>query len=354
MRRSRLIAAVAFAAFSTLLLAACGGGGNNEDPRHVLDLTFGNPAGIHSGIFDLDAKAQTNGGDSPGSLEVKLGGRFQSRGAGQFPAFDVDASLKGEGGSQTFSGNGGLISTGEGAFVSFQGTDYSVPQQLYDQFVATYAQLQGQRSSNQGGGLLKALNIDVGDWVTDLSNEGTADVDGTKTIHISGKADVSALVDDLKTIAAHSGNAGGTVDPSELDRLKETIKSGDVDVYTGETDKVLRRLQLSFQLEPPSAPGAPDSLDLDFELNLADVNKPQAIQGPPNAQPLQVLLQRYGIDVGSLGNSLRGGLGTSGALPESGGPTKAPTPSATQAYQQCLSQAAGQAAIQKCADLLSQ
>jgi hypothetical protein len=352
MRRNRLIVASALALCSALLLAACGGGGNKEDPRHVLDLTFGNPAGIHSGIFDLDAKVQTNGGDSPGSLEVKLGGRFQSRGAGQFPEFDVDASVKGEGGSQTFSGNGGLISTGEGAFVNFQGTDYAVPQALYDQFVASYAQLQGQRSSS-GGGLLKALNIDVGDWITDLSNEGTADIDGTKTIHISGKADVSALVDDLKTIAAHSGNAGGTVDPSQLDRLKETIKSGDIDVYTGETDKVLRRLQLSFELKPPPAPGAPDSLDLDLELNLADVNKPQTIQGPANAQPLQVLLQRYGIDVGRLGNALRGGLGTGGALPESGGPTKAPTASATQAYQQCLSQAAGQAAIQKCADLLS-
>ena len=352
MKRTRVTAALVLALLSALFLAACGGGGNNEDPRHVLDLTFGNPAGIHSGIFDLDVKAQTNGGDSPGSLEVKLGGRFQSRGAGQFPEFDVDASVKAEGGSQTFSGNGGLISTGEGAFVNFQGTDYAVPQQLYDQFVASFAQLQGQRGSNQGG-LLKSLNIDVGDWVTDLSNEGTADVDGTKTIHISGKADVSALVDDLKTIAAHSGNAGGTVDPSQLDRLKETIKSGDVDVYTGETDKVLRRLQLSFELKPPSAPGAPDSLDLDLELNLADVNKPQTIQGPSNAQPLQVLLQRYGIDIGRLGNSLRGGLGTNGALPESGGSTKAPTPSATQAYQQCLSQAAGQAAIQRCANLLS-
>ena len=353
MRRNRLIGASALALFSALVLAACGGGGNNEDPRHVLDLTFHNPAGVHSGIFDLDFKAQTNGGDSPGSLEVKLGGRFQSRGAGQFPAFDVDASVKAEGGSQTFSGNGGLISTGENAFVNFQGTDYSVPQQLYDQFLASYAQLQSQRGSNQGG-LLKSLNIDIGDWVTDLSNEGTADVDGTKTIHISGKADVSALVDDLKTIAAHSGNAGGTVDPSQLDRLKETIKSGDVDVYTGETDKVLRRLQLSFELKPPPAPGAPDSLDLDLELNLADVNKPQTIQGPANAQPLEVLLQRYGIDIGRLGNSLRGGLGTNGALPESGGPTKPPTPSATQAYQQCLSQAAGQAAIQKCANLLAQ
>src|SRR5262249_3380573 len=81
---------------------------------------------------------------------------------------------------------------------------------------------------------------------------------------------------------------------------------------------------------------------------------PQTIQGPPNAQPLQVLLQRYGIDVGRLGKSLRGGLGTNGALPESGGPTKAPTPSATQAYQQCLSQAAGQAALQRCANLLAQ
>ena len=66
------------------------------------------------------------------------------------------------------------------------------------------------------------------------------------------------------------------------------------------------------------------------------------------------MLRRLGINPSVLGGGLRGGLGTGGALPESGGPTAPPSASATQAYQQCLSQATGVAALQRCANLLAQ
>jgi hypothetical protein len=354
--RTRLLAALAVALVSALALAACGGGGNNEDPQQVLTDTFSNPSSIKSGNFDLDVKVETSGGDNPGSLEVKLGGRFQNRGPGQFPAFDFDVSYHGDSGSQSQSGSGGLTATADRAFVNIQGTDYVVPQQLYDEFTATYAQLQGQSGSSQGTGLLQRLGINLVRWLTDLKNEGTEEVEGQNTIHITGKANVPQIVDDLKRIAKNAAGSVGNIDLSQLDQLKDTIQSGDVDVNSGESDKLLRRLELSFDLKPPpGTPGAPDSLTLDLELNLADVNKPQNIQAPANAQPLTAsALRALGIDPSQLGGALRGGLGTSGALPESGGSTAAPGTSATQAYQQCLSQAAGVDALQQCAKLLSQ
>ena len=107
--------------------------------------------------------------------------------------------------------------------------------------------------------------------------------------------------------------------------------------------------------EPPAGtPGAPDSLSVDIQLNFADLNKPQTFSAPANPQPLSTLFQTLGINPSRLGNSLRGGLGTSGALPESGGSTAAPSPSGVQSYEQCISQASGSAALNKCADLLSQ
>jgi hypothetical protein len=355
LNRTRALAVLALALASALLVAACGGGGNSEDPQQILDQTFSNPTSIQSGTFDLDFRIETSGGDNPGSLEVKLGGRFQSQPSGQFPKFDVDVSLKGEGGSQNFSGTGGLTSTGDAAFVKFQGTEYAVPQQLYDEFTTSYAQLQGQNNSAKSGSLLKALNISPANWLSDLKNEGTDDVEGTKTIHISGTANVSKLVEDLKAIAAKAGTAVGNVNTNQLNQLNDVIQSGDIDVYSGVDDKLLRRFQVSLDLKPPAGtPGAPDSLSIDLQLNLADVNKPQTIQAPANAQPLQNLFQQLGLNPGQLGNALRGGLGTSGALPESGGSTTAPSGSATQAYQQCLSQASGSAALQQCANLLSQ
>jgi hypothetical protein len=354
--RIRLSAALALALVSALLLAACGGGGEkNEDPQQVLTETFSNPIPIKSGNFDLDLKIEANGGESPGTLEVKLGGQFQSQAADQFPQFDFDVSLRAESGAQSFSGSGGLTATGDAAFVNIQGTDYAVPQQLYQRFTSNYARLQSQNGSNPQAGLLERLNIDLANWLTDLKNEGTEDVEGQKTIHISGKANVPQVVNDLKTIAKDAGKSLGNVDVSRLDQLNNTIQSGDVDVNTGESDKLLRRLGLFFQLKPPpGTPGAPDSLDFHFQLNLADVNKPQTIQAPANEQPLtESVLERLGINPSLLGEALRGGI-SGGGLPESGGSTQAPSQSATQAYEQCLSQASGQAELQRCAHLLGQ
>jgi len=355
--RIRFSAALALALLSALLLAACGGeGSNEEDPQQVLAQTFSNPTPIKSGNFDLDIKIEANGGQSPGTLEVKLGGQFQSQAQDQFPQFDFDVSLRAESGSQTISGSGGLTATGDRAFVNIQGTEYTVPQQLYDRFTASYTQLQGQNGSNPQSGLLERLNIDLSRWLTDLKNEGNDDVEGQPTVHISGKANVPQVVDDLKTIAKDAGRSLGNIDVSGLDQLNSAIQSGDVDVNSGETDKQLRRLGLAFTLKPPAGtPGAPDSIDLHFQLNLADVNKPQTIQAPTGAQPLtQSVLERLGINPSLLGGALRGGLGAGGVLPESGGSTAAPSESAAQAYQQCLSQASGVEALQRCANLLGQ
>jgi hypothetical protein len=350
----RALSVLALALASALLIAACGGGGNGEDPQQVLQQTFSNPTSIESGTFDLDFKIETSGGDNPGSFEAKLGGKFANQGPNQFPKFDVDASVKAESGSQSFSGTGGLISTGDQAFVNFQGTDYAVPQQLYDEFTTTYAQLQGQNKTGKSASLLGSLGISPSDWLTDLKNDGTTDVEGTKTIHISGSASVSKLVEDLKTIAQRAGGAVN-VDTQQLDQLNNVVQSGDIDVYSGENDKLLHRFQIHVDLKPPpGTPGAPDSLSVDIQLNFADINNQETFTAPANAQPLGDLFQKIGINPSQLGSQLRGGLGSGGALPESGGSTTAPTPSGVQAYEQCLSQASGSDELQKCADLLGQ
>jgi hypothetical protein len=357
--RVRLSIALALGLTSALLLAACGGSGeNNEAPQQVLTQTFSNPTPIKSGNFDLDFKVEANGGDSPGTLEAKLGGQFQSGSSGEFPQFDFDVSLRAESGSQTFSGSGGLTATGDHAFVNIQGTDYAIPQQLYDRFTSTYSQLQAQNGANPQTGLLQRLHIDLTKWLTDLKNEGTEDVEGQKTIHISGQANVPQIVDDIKTIAKDAGQSVGNVDLSQLNQLNGTIQSGEVDVNTGETDKLLRRIGLEFNLKPPpGTPGAPDSLEVHFQINFADVNKPQNIQAPANAQPLSAsVLQGLGINPSLLGGALRGGLGGGAqpAQPQSGGSAAAPGQSPVQAYQQCLSQASGVDALQQCAALLGQ
>src|SRR5262249_34059395 len=148
-----------------------------------------------------------------------------------FPEFRFDFSVK-QTGTRSFLRSGGLTATGGKAYLNVQGTDYVVPQSLYDEFTATYAQLQSQGGS-QGQGLLGSLGINPVNWLTDLKNEGTSDVNGTKTIHISGTADAPKLVADLKRVARRAGgSANGST--NQLDRLNNSVQSASLDVYTGE------------------------------------------------------------------------------------------------------------------------
>src|SRR3954454_6004258 len=330
------LSAAALAIAIAVVLSACGGGGNSEDPQQVLDQTFSNPTSIQSGTFDLDLKLEPSGGESPGSFEAKLGGKFASQASGQFPKFDIDGSVKAEGGSQSLSGTGGLISTGDQAFVTVQGTDYAVPEQLYDEFTTTYAQLQGQSNAGKSANLFKTLNISPANWLTDLKNDGTEDVERTKTIHISGSANVSKLFEDLKAIAQKAGSAVGNVNTQQLDQLNDVVKTGDIDVYSGVDDKLLRRFQIHVDLKPPAGtPGAPESLSVDIQLNFADVNNPETFTAPANTKPLGDLFQSLGVSPGQLGGALRGRARPSAAPAEPGCSPPPPRASAQRPGFRC-------------------
>src|SRR5262249_12352810 len=133
------------------------------------------------------------------------------------------------------------------------------------------------------------------------------------------------------------------------------IKSADFDVFSGESDKLLRQIEGNIELTPPPGlPGAPDSVHVDFKLTFGNVNEPQTISAPSNAQPLSTLLQQLGISPSGLGAALQGGLGSGGALPQTGGSPTAPSGSSSQAYLQCIQQATDQSALQRCSDLLTQ
>ncbi len=353
MKRIRAAVAFVLALGAILSIGACGGddGGGEEDPQQVLTETFDNS--IQSGVFDFDLSIESSGGSDPGTFEAKAGGPFQGQGD-RFPQFDLDVSLKAESGSQSISGSGGLTSTGTTAFVNFQGTEYAIDQELFDQYVSTYTGLR-ERGGSGDGGLLGTLGITPTDWLTDLENEGTEDVEGTETIRISGSADVPKLIEDLKTIARSAGGATGAIEPEQFDRLEETVQAADFEVFSGEEDRILRRLKGTLELEPgEGTPGGPDSVDLDFELTIGSVNEPQTIEAPTGARPLSALLSSLGIDPRRIGQALRGGLRGGGALPETGGSTTAPTEDAVQAYQSCLSEAQGQAELQDCAALLGE
>jgi hypothetical protein len=330
---------------------ACGGDGGGDsdaDPQTVLEDTFQNDESIDSGVFDLSLDIGAEG-EGAGNVEIALEGPFQ--GGGEIPSFDVSGSLSAETPQGDLDFSGGLTSTGDEAFVNFQDTDYEVPQELFDQFVTTFEQVrdQGEERSQQDSNLLQSLGIDPTNWLTDLENEGTEDVEGTETIHISGTADVPKLLQDIQRVAEQAGPAAEQLNADQLTQVEDSIASADFDVYSGESDNLLRQLTGTLEVVPPEGtPGAPDSLTVDFSLTLSEVNEEQSISAPSSAEPLSGLLEQIGIDPSQLG-SLGGGVG---GIPESGGATAPPTSSSSQAYIECLQTAQGQEALQKCAELI--
>jgi hypothetical protein len=350
--RFRALFLIAATALAALALAACGGddGGGDEDPQEVLEATFNNDQQVDSGVIDLtfDLSAE---GEQPGEMSATLTGPFQDQ-EGAFSQFDIDAEVSFESEEQgSFSGSGGLVSTGDRAFVNFQGTDYEVPQQAFQQFAQTFTQLQQQNEeqAERTEGTQQLI-----DSFGELSNEGTEDVDGTETTHISGDLDIAKFTDSIRTQLDEQQGAEGVTPAqleqlqSSLDQLTESVKSASMDVYSGTDDDILRKLDLSFEVES----GEGDTLTADFSLSLSDVNQPQEIAGPGSARPLTELLQQFNIDPGSLGQLGTALGGASAGAPQAGGSATPPTSDATQAYLECLQTATTSEALQECSSLI--
>lgn len=352
MPRFRALLLLPVSLVAALTIAACGGdSGGDEDPQQVLDATFSNDESVSSGNLEISVNVDAEGGDDPGSFEASLSGPFQGGEDGGVPQFDLTAEAKVDSSAQEFSGSADLTSTGDTAFVNFQGTDYELPQEVFNEFATAFAQAQEQTDASQQEDQLSSIGIDPSNWLTDLSNDGTEDVDGTETIHISGQADVRVLVADLKKIIAQVPQAAEQVTPDQLsqfDQVADRIESADFDIYTGADDDVLRKLDASVQIDPPDTEGAASSVEVGFSVSFSDVNEPQAISAPADAQPLSTLLEQFGVDTSQLGQ-----LGSAGAA-SGDGASAGGSSSASQAYLECLGEAQGQGAIDQCAALLQQ
>lgn len=336
-------------ALLALGLIACGsgsgGGDSEESPQKVLDETFQSGKDYSKGVADLSFKLTTEGGQS-GGLEAAVKGPYQGE-KGAFPQFGLSVDAKVEGSGQSVGVQGRLTSTAGAAYLNFQGTDYQVDEPTFKEIERLFLSAQSQAGDARSGGL------DPASLLTDLSNEGNEDIDGTDTIHISGKADVGKLAEELKNAPAAADAPGA----AQLDQLKSSVKSADFDVFTGADDKRLRKIDGNIVFAPPAdqTGGSAQTITIEFSLGLTDLGQAQTISAPADAQPLSALLAKFGIDPNALGSALGAAAGSaSGSSPgaTSGAAPAPPSNGETSKYLQCLSQAKGQAATEACSELL--
>jgi hypothetical protein len=299
------------------LIAGCGGdgGGSDADPQQLLDQTFGSDAEIKSGVLDLSLDGEGTG-EAGGSLSGKLSGPFESKGPEQLPELDLSLSLQAGGAGEGIDFDGGLTITEDAAFITVGGTAYQVDEATFKSFKDLYAQSAQtqQADGEQGAALFSRLGIDPASWLTDVTNEGTEEVGGTETVHISGNADIGRIVKDAQNLAENAPGGAGGLDAGQLGQLQDAVKSARVDVYTGADDHILRRLDLTLELEDPDSG---NSLNLSLSVGFSDVNESQEISAPEDARPLEELVPGGLGDLSGLG--ALGGLGGLEGLGGAGG-----------------------------------
>jgi hypothetical protein len=336
-------------------LVACGGDDNDgadssTDVNQLLEETFSGEKQIDSGKVDFSLELEVQGGSAQqGPVRLDLSGPFQTEGDGRLPQFQLEATF--EGGGQSL--NAGATSTGDAAYVAFQGTDYEVSGPVFRQFKAAYEEAQ-QQGQQQQGQSLATLGIDPRKWLTDPQNAGDSEVGGTETIKITGGVDVNALLDDVNNALDRARSLGiqGAEDlPEQLSeeqkqQVADAVENLKVEIDTGKDDKILRRMQVTLDLTAPEGAdvGGAESASVVLDLQLIDLNEDQEISAPSDPQPFDQLLQQLGgLGLGGAAGSGSGSGGGGGASAES-----------LEEYTQCIQQAGEDTAAQReCSELLT-
>ncbi len=322
LKNTTLRAAVALLATISCacLLGACGGAAGSA--QSLLEDTFSGHTQIQSGAVNLSFALSPAGSSATKPLAVRLSGPFQSTDAARLPRFALQLQLSAAGHVL----HAGATSTGSALFVQLAGTWFSTPQTTYKALEEGYAQATKSASSTKTHSTFAALGIEPGHWLANPKDVGSATIAGVQTTHLTASVDTPAFLADVSKLSQAGGalglgspipaGAGATLSPAVVTELAKSIKSVHVDVYTGKSDHMLRRLEVTATVsatpETRSLLNGLSSADLEVLLEFSDLNKPQTIAAPPNPEPPSQLLPAVQQLVGALQGANSGSTG--GAL----------------------------------------
>ncbi len=356
MIRLRLFLPTLLAA-TALLVAACGGddsdgqeAASTTDANELLTQTFTGDKKIDSGKVDASLSVDASGGsEGQQKVTMNLSGPFQSTGADTLPKLQLAFGL--DGGGQSI--DAGVTSTGEKAYVAFQGEDYAVSDQVFNQFKTAYEQAAAKSQESGQGQSLATLGMDPRKWLTDPRNAGEEKVGDDDTIKITGGVDVDALLDDINTALGKVGELGLSGAGQVPDKITEAqkrqvidaVKDPRVEIYTGKEDKILRRMVVDVGVEDAESK---TSGKFAVDMAITELNEDQEITEPSGAKPFNELLGKLGALGGLAGGTVQQGSGSSS------GSSGAGSSEDLQKYSDCVSKAGSDVEkARKCADLLT-
>jgi hypothetical protein len=267
-------------ALAAVALAACGGdGGSAED---VLAETADNLEEIQSGRLTMRLVVTPKGEDAE-TTGFELRGPFSLAGPGDLPIARIEyTQMRG-----SARGAVTVVSTGRNAYIEVDGQAYELPPEQSDELRAAGEDLE------EGKGLGE-LGLD--DWIEDpkLSDGGV--VAGVETDRIDADLDVASAAHDLVEVAR--GLAQGSLeDLSDADEqtIERATRSAKLQLFTGEEDRLLRRLDIAVDLgfkvpsELRNALGNLIGARIDFQLRIEEPNRPVTVDEPEGALPYSEL-----------------------------------------------------------------
>ncbi|MGE0506502.1 MAG: hypothetical protein AB7F97_10415 [Solirubrobacterales bacterium] len=348
-----------------LLVSACGGGsdsGSSEDPQKVIDQAT--LEGVESGNLDLSLKVNAEG-DEGGNLDLSLSGPFQAGPKGELPEADLEVSAHGEAEGEQLDFEGGATLLSDRAYIGYEGEEYEVDPTTFGFVKSGFEQAQQESGGEAAGGKAcqeAAAELEIGDFIDNLVNEGGVDVDGTATTEISGDLNLPGAIDQIIKLTENPAcssqlEMAGPLPLGELEKAKDelgkAVKKAHVAVFVGEDDQIVRKVETQATLQPEEG----GKVELDFELTLGEVNEEQSISAPSGAKPLEQLFDKLGVNPlellqgGGIEGLLEGATGDSSSGGESPSEIELPDPEESEAYLECLEELRSASDLQKCANL---
>ena len=352
-RTLRIGTVLALAAACVVVVAGCGGSSGNA--VGLLKQTFCGQHSVKSGNLDVALTITPSGSRTlKGPISLSLSGPFQSLGPGKLPKSDLTVALSALGNSTSV----GIISTGTNGYITFSGSSYQLPKSSFQRLESSFSSFASPPGCTSKSGILSKLHIQPLHWLTNPQVVGTESVGGAQATHIHAGINVSALLGDLSSFLKQAPGLAGSsgLSQSTVAAVASAIQNPSVDVWTGASDKTLRRLNIHLTLpvtgQISTLLGGLRSAGIGLSMQYGDLNQPQTVTAPTNLQPYS----QFQTKLGELFTAIRGQL--SGALSgglSSGSSGSTGTGTGTyQAYSQCIQAAGGDVGkMQKCAPLLS-
>lgn len=278
MRRAGLVGGLAAAAVA---VAGCG-----SREASVLQTAFKHPIKSANVTLTVDVPSPQ------GAFDVSLSGPYKSNGEGKLPSLDWQLHLAAAGKAV----DGELISTGDDAFIKYEGQTYEVGKATIRKLQRRSAQEQSLQRSFKAADLSQLMRKAQG-WFPQSDTQQDAKLDGEAVTRVTGRLDLSKAAKDIAQMI--QGDQGIT--QKDLRKLDRQVSDPRFTVDVGKSDGKLRRILTTLRIRGQGA--------VRFQVRYRDVDKPVTIDAPASGLPLSQLEQTLQHDFG--GSSASTGSGSS-------------------------------------------